>query len=143
LLQRLQDELGMAVLLITHDLGVVAETADRVAVLYAGQVVESCGVTPAFGHTRHPYTAGLLASLPRPGSRGQCLRVIPGQVPDAAHFPPACRFHPRCPAAEERCRTFDPPLQALGGDHASRCWRAGEIAAGILDPVTGKEPFRG
>jgi oligopeptide/dipeptide ABC transporter ATP-binding protein len=140
LLQRLQDELGMAVLLITHDLGVVAETADRVAVLYAGQVVESCDAAAAFRHTRHPYTAGLLASLPRLGSRGQCLRVIPGQVPDAAHFPRACRFHPRCPVAEERCGTFDPPLQTLDGDHASRCWRAGEIAAGTLDLVTGKEP---
>ena len=140
LLQRLQDELGMAVLLITHDLGVVAETADRVAVLYAGQVVESCDAAAAFRQTRHPYTAGLLASLPRLGTRGRRLRVIPGQVPDAAHFPPACRFHPRCPAAEERCRTFDPPLYALEGDHASRCWRAGEIAAGTLDPVTGKGP---
>jgi oligopeptide/dipeptide ABC transporter ATP-binding protein len=140
LLQRLQEELGMAVLLITHDLGVVAETADRVAVLYAGQVVESCDAAAAFHHTRHPYTAGLLASLPRLGSRGQRLRVIPGQVPDAARFPLACRFHPRCPAAEERCRTFDPPLQTLDGDHASRCWRAGEIAVGTLDPVTGKEP---
>jgi oligopeptide/dipeptide ABC transporter ATP-binding protein len=142
LLQRLQDELGMAVLLITHDLGVVAETADRVAVLYAGQLVESCDTAAAFRHTRHPYTAGLLASLPRLASRGQPLPVIPGQVPDAAHFPLACRFHPRCPAAEERCRTFDPPLQTLDGDHASRCWRAGEIAAGTLDPVTGKEPGR-
>jgi oligopeptide/dipeptide ABC transporter ATP-binding protein len=136
LLQRLQDELGMAVLLITHDLGVVAESADRVAVLYAG------AAAAAFRRTRHPYTAGLLASLPRLGSRGQRLRVIPGQVPDAAHFPLACRFHPRCPAAEDRCHTSDPPLQMLDGDHASRCWRAGEIAAGTLDPVTGKEPGR-
>ena len=139
LLQRLQDELGMAVLLITHDLGVVAETADRVAVLYAGQVVESCDTAAAFQRTRHPYTAGLLASLPRLGSRGRRLRVIPGQVPDAAHFPLACRFHPRCSAAQERCRTLAPPLQTLDGDHSSRCWRAGEIAAGTLDPVTGKE----
>jgi oligopeptide/dipeptide ABC transporter ATP-binding protein len=139
LLQRLQDELGMAVLLITHDLGVVAEAADRVAVLYAGQVVESCDTAAAFRRTRHPYTAGLLASMPRLGSRGQGLRVIPGQVPDAACFPRACRFHPRCPGADERCRTLDPPLRTLDGDHLSRCWRAGEIAAGTLDPVTGKE----
>jgi len=139
LLQRLQDELGMAVLLITHDLGVVAEAADRVVVLYAGQVVESCDVAAVFRRTRHPYTAGLLASMPRPGSRGQGLRVIPGQVPDAACFPRACRFHPRCPAADERCRTLDPPLRALDDSHLSRCWRAGEIAAGTLDPVTGKE----
>jgi oligopeptide/dipeptide ABC transporter ATP-binding protein len=139
LLRRLQDELGMALLLITHDLGVVAETADRVAVLYAGQVVESCDVRAAFRRTHHPYTAGLLASLPRFGSRGQRLRVIPGQVPDAARFPAACRFHPRCPAAVERCRVLDPPLQTLDCDHQSRCWRAAEIAAGTLDPVSGQE----
>jgi oligopeptide/dipeptide ABC transporter ATP-binding protein len=138
LLQRLQDELGMAVLLITHDLGVVAETADRVAVLYAGQVVESCDAAAAFHHTRHPYTAALLASLPQLGSRGRPQRVIPGQVPD--RFPLACRFHPRCPAAGERCRTQDPPVQTLDGAHVARCWRAGEIAAGSLDPVTGREP---
>jgi oligopeptide/dipeptide ABC transporter ATP-binding protein len=138
LLKRLQQELGMAVLLITHDLGVVAETADRVAVLYAGQVVESCDVAAAFARTRHPYTAGLLASLPRLGTRGERLRVIPGQVPDAARLPAACRFHPRCPAAIERCRTLDPPVETLDGDHQSRCWRAGEIAAGTLDPVAGR-----
>jgi oligopeptide/dipeptide ABC transporter ATP-binding protein len=142
LLQRLQDELGMAVLLITHDLGVVAEAADRVAVLYAGQVVESCDVAAAFHRTRHPYTASLLASLPRLGSRGERLRVVPGQVPDAARFPLGCRFHPRCPAVEERCRTVAPPMRTLDGDHGSRCWRAGEIAAGALDPVTGEEQAR-
>jgi len=142
LLQRLQRELGMAVLLITHDLGVVAETADRVVVLYAGQVVESCDAAAAFQRTRHPYTAGLLASLPRLGSRGERLRVIPGQVPDAARLPAACRFHPRCPAADERCRTLDPPVECFDGDHRSRCWRAAEIAAGTLDPVTGEERAR-
>src|SRR5215813_4829836 len=84
LLKGLQRELGMAVLLITHDLGVVAETADRVAVLYAGQVVEHCGVREAFHATRHPYTAGLLASLPRLGVGRDRLRVIPGNVPDPA-----------------------------------------------------------
>src|SRR5262249_46378738 len=94
LLRALQSELGMSVLLITHDLGVVAETADRVAVMYAGQVVESCGVREAFRATRHPYTAGLLASLPKLGQgridaagRRAPLRVIPGQVPDPSRFP--------------------------------------------------------
>jgi oligopeptide/dipeptide ABC transporter ATP-binding protein len=143
LLRQLQDELGMAVLLITHDLGVVAETADRMAVLYAGQVVESCTVAVVFQRTCHPYTAGLLASLPRLGSRGTRLRVIPGQVPDAARLPAACRFHPRCPAAVERCRTLEPPLRTLDGDHTSRCWRAQEIADGTLDPVTGQERAHG
>src|SRR5438270_4415763 len=97
LLKSLQRELGMAVLLITHDLGVVAETADRVVVMYAGQVVEACVAREAFKRTRHPYTAGLLASLPRLGGEREVLRVIPGNVPNPARFPQACRFHPRCP----------------------------------------------
>jgi oligopeptide/dipeptide ABC transporter ATP-binding protein len=143
LLRRLQQELGMAVLLITHDLGVVAETADRVSVVYAGQVVEACDVRALFRRTRHPYTAGLLASLPRLGERGARLRVIPGQVPDAARFPAGCRFHPRCPAAIERCRSEEPPLERVEGEHFARCWRAGEIAAGTLDPATGEARTRG
>ncbi len=133
LLERLQRELGMGVLLITHDLGVVAETADRVAVMYAGQVVESCDVRAAFERTRHPYTAGLLASLPRLGETRESLRVIPGSVPDPARFPAGCRFHPRCPFADARCRGEEPPLVTFDGGHQSRCWRAGEIAAGTLD----------
>src|SRR3989442_8891016 len=109
LLKRLQAELGMAVLLITHDLGVVAETADRVAVMYAGQVVEYCDVAAAFRRTLHPYTAGLLASLPRLGDKRATLRVIPGNVPNPARFPKGRRFHPRCPVAQERCREQEPP----------------------------------
>ena len=143
LLKRLQQELGMAVLLITHDLGVVAETADRVAVMYAGQVVESCDVRSAFQRTLHPYTAGLLHSLPRIGENRERLKVIPGNVPNPLHFPRACRFHPRCPVAIEKCRTEPPPMLAFeGGDHRSRCWRSEEIAAGTLDPVAG-EALRG
>ncbi len=142
LLGRLREELGMAVLLITHDLGVVAETADRVAVMYAGQIVEACDASAAFRRTRHPYTAGLLASLPRLGDRGTPLRAIPGQVPDAAEPPRGCRFAPRCPAAIAHCRAAEPPLARLEGDHWARCWRAEEIAAGTLDAVTGKEPVR-
>ncbi|MBI1795983.1 MAG: ABC transporter ATP-binding protein [Candidatus Eisenbacteria bacterium] len=134
LLKRLQAELGMAVLLITHDLGVVAETADRVAVMYAGQVVEYCDVDEAFRRPLHPYTAGLLASLPRLGDHRATLRVIPGNVPNPARFPQGCRFHPRCPVAEERCRT-EPPLLTFDGTHRSRCWRADEIATGRLDPT--------
>jgi peptide/nickel transport system ATP-binding protein/oligopeptide transport system ATP-binding protein len=135
LLKRLQAELGMAVLLITHDLGVVAETADRVAVMYAGQVVEYCPVEAAFRRTLHPYTAGLLGSLPRLGDKRATLRVIPGNVPNPARFPEGCRFHPRCPLAEERCRTQEPPVQTFDGAHLTRCWRADEIAAGTLDPA--------
>jgi len=133
LLKRLQGELGMAVLLITHDLGVVAETADRVVVMYAGQVVERSDVRAAFQRTRHPYTAGLLRSLPRPGRR-DALRVIAGSVPNPARFPAGCRFEPRCPIAERRCLE-PPPLADVEPGHASRCWRAPEIAAGTLDPA--------
>jgi peptide/nickel transport system ATP-binding protein/oligopeptide transport system ATP-binding protein len=147
LLKALRRELGMAVLLITHDLGVVAETADRVAVMYAGQVVEYCGVRQAFRSTRHPYTAGLLASLPRlggseaPAGEGRHrLRVIPGQVPDPVRFPAGCRFHPRCPLAVERCRSEAPTLRDVGGGHLSRCFRAEEIASGAVDPVAGERP---
>jgi oligopeptide/dipeptide ABC transporter ATP-binding protein len=135
LLKRLQSELGMAVLLITHDLGVVAETADRVAVMYAGQVVEYCEVESAFRRTLHPYTAGLLASLPRLGDKRATLRVIPGNVPNPARFPSGCRFHPRCPVAEDRCRNQEPPVLTFDGSHQTRCWRADEIAAGTLDPA--------
>ncbi|HYM81936.1 MAG TPA: ABC transporter ATP-binding protein [Candidatus Limnocylindria bacterium] len=135
LLKRLQDELGMAVLLITHDLGVVAETADRMAVMYAGQVVEYCDVAAAFARPLHPYTAGLQASLPKLGAMRDRLRVIPGNVPNPAHFPTACRFHPRCPVVQQRCRVHDPPVLTFDGDHQSRCWRADEIAAGTLDPA--------
>jgi len=134
LLNRLQEELGMAVLLITHDLGVVAETADRVAVMYAGQVVEYCDVEAAFTRTLHPYTAGLLASLPKLGVKQESLRVIPGNVPNPSRFPRGCRFHPRCPVAQPRCLE-DPPVLTFDGNHLTRCWRADEIAAGTLDPT--------
>jgi oligopeptide/dipeptide ABC transporter ATP-binding protein len=133
LLKQLQRELGMAVLLITHDLGVVAETADRVAVMYAGQVVEYGDVASTFQRPLHPYTAGLQESLPKLGVKRDRLKVIPGNVPNPAHFPQGCRFHPRCPVRQERCLT-DPPLMTIGG-RQSRCWRADEIAAGQLDPA--------
>ncbi len=143
LLQRLRQELGMAVLLITHDLGVVAETADRVAVMYAGQVVEYCSVRDTFRATRHPYTAGLLASLPKLGADRDRLRVIPGHVPDPTRFPQGCRFHPRCPIAVERCRSEMPTLRDVGGGHLARCFRAEEIASGAVDPVAGEGANRG
>jgi oligopeptide/dipeptide ABC transporter ATP-binding protein len=134
LLKKLQAELGMAVILITHDLGVVAETADHVAVMYAGRVVEYCDVRAAFRRPLHPYTAGLQASLPKLGAVQDRLRVIPGSVPNPANFPAGCRFHPRCPVAQNRCLT-EPDLVAVEAGHLSRCVRAGEIAAGALNPV--------
>jgi peptide/nickel transport system ATP-binding protein len=134
LLRRLQNEMGMAVILITHDLGVVAETADHVAVMYAGQVVEYCDVRSAFRRPLHPYTAGLQASLPKLDAAQDRLRVIPGSVPNPADFPIGCRFHPRCPVAQNRCLT-DPELAEIEVGHLSRCHRSNEIAAGALSPV--------
>ena len=134
LLSELQRELGMAVILITHDLGVVAETATRVAVMYAGQVVEYSDVVGTFTKPLHPYTAGLQASLPKLGEVVDRLRVIPGTVPNPARFPAGCRFHPRCPVMIEKCLEL-PALEPIVGDHLARCWRSHEIAAGTLDPV--------
>jgi oligopeptide/dipeptide ABC transporter ATP-binding protein len=138
LLRHLQKEMGMAVILITHDLGVVAETADHVAVMYAGRVVEYCDVRAAFRLPLHPYTAGLQASLPKLGETHDRLRVIPGSVPNPAKFPIGCRFHPRCPVAQNRCLA-DPDLVAIEPGHLSRCVRAHEIAAGTLNPVPAGE----
>jgi oligopeptide/dipeptide ABC transporter ATP-binding protein len=114
LVRRLNRELGMAILFITHDLGVVAELADRVAVMYAGRIVEEGRVADLFAGPMHPYTLGLLACIPRPGTRGR-LASIDGMVPHPAHLPEGCRFHTRCPWAEERCRRSEPDLAPVGG----------------------------
>ncbi len=123
LLERLQAELGMAVMLITHDLGVVAGTADRVVVMYAGQVVETAATPELFARPRHPYTEGLMASIPRLDRPADRLYSIPGTVPAATHWPTGCRFHPRCPHAWEKCRSEEPPLLDAGTPgHTARCW---------------------
>jgi peptide/nickel transport system ATP-binding protein/oligopeptide transport system ATP-binding protein len=133
LLNRLQKELGMSILLITHDLGVVAETCDRVAVMYAGQVVEYADVLEIFHHPRMPYTAGLLGSIPVLGELHERLRVIPGNVPNPSEFPPGCKFHPRCPVAIDRCKVENPLLREIRPAHLARCHRAEEVEAGTLD----------
>jgi len=102
--------------------------------MYAGQVVEYCDVRAAFRQPLHPYTAGLQASLPKLGDSRARLRVITGTVPNPAHFPSGCRFHPRCPIAIERCRQ-EPPLEMVAPGRWSRCWRAAEIASGAVSPV--------
>jgi peptide/nickel transport system ATP-binding protein len=130
LLARLQRELGMSVLLITHDLGVVAEVAQRAIVMYAGKVAEEAPVESLFAAPRHPYTAGLLESLPSmSGKRRQGrLRSIEGSVPDALSFPPGCRFHPRCRHRFEPCARDLPPLVPVliegerRADHRAACW---------------------
>jgi peptide/nickel transport system ATP-binding protein len=120
LLRALQREKGAGVALITHDLGVVAETASRVAVMYAGQVVEEADVAELYAHPAHPYAKGLLASVPRLGVK-RVLAPIPGMVPGIFNLPEGCRFRPRCPRAFERCMDAPPLFQAAPG-HSARCW---------------------
>jgi oligopeptide/dipeptide ABC transporter ATP-binding protein len=126
LLQRLQRQRGMAILLITHDLGVVAENADVVAVMYAGRVVECATVEQLFEHPRHPYTRGLLRSVPRLGSAAGRLETIEGTVPNPGNFPAGCAFHPRCPdmKGDRTCATVDPTLRRVGQNHWSACHHA-------------------
>ena len=112
---------GGATLLITHDLGVVARAADRVAVMYAGQILEQAQVGRLFKNPLHPYAQGLLASLPRPGSRGR-LTPIPGTVPSIFDLPRGCRFHPRCPKRFQPCDSEAPPLFTPEAGHDVRCW---------------------
>lgn len=121
LIDRLRAAHGMAMLLITHDLGVVAGRADRVAVMYAGRVVEEAPTTNLFLEPAHPYTQGLFASLPRLRGERIPLRPIPGSVPVPGQWPAGCRFHPRCPKMMATCTT-EPPVVQLGVDHSMRCW---------------------
>lgn len=122
LLAELRERLGMAMILITHDLGVVAEVCDRVLVMYAGQVMEEADVDTLFRDPRHPYTEGLLRAIPRLGQPVERLAVIPGVVPSATAWPVGCRFHPRCPYGWELCVDAHPGLFEAGVGHASRCW---------------------
>ena len=133
LVLELQKELGMGLILITHDLGVVAQTAQRVIVMYAGKKVEEADVESLFANPRHPYTRGLMASipaLPTSGTNTEArLAEIPGMVPALTHLPPGCAFAPRCALAIPRCHEKYPPLQDYGGDHWAACWRAAEFEA--------------
>jgi oligopeptide/dipeptide ABC transporter ATP-binding protein len=122
LLGELRQRMGMAILLITHDLGVVAEVCDRVVVMYAGQVVEEGTVQDIFRDPRHPYTQGLMQAMPRLGKHKDRLTVIPGTVPSATAWPAACRFHTRCPYGWDLCDREAPDLFAAGPGHRSRCW---------------------
>ncbi|MBI3014081.1 MAG: ABC transporter ATP-binding protein [Candidatus Tectomicrobia bacterium] len=128
LMGRLKEEFQTAILLITHDLGIVAETAKRVVVMYAGKVVEEASVQEIFENPKHPYTQGLLKSIPRIdhhlGSQRERLREIPGTVPNLLRLPGGCPFHPRCPVAIERCSREEPLLEPKGEDHLASCWVA-------------------
>lgn len=122
LLKQLQDDRGMAIMLITHDLGVVAETADDVVVMYAGKKVEHAPAQDLFDRPQHPYTRELFASLPSMNAGRDRLSTIMGNVPAATDFPAGCRFHPRCPDVMPRCRTEEPPLFDTGAGHCAACW---------------------
>jgi oligopeptide/dipeptide ABC transporter ATP-binding protein len=123
LLKEIQKGMGMAVMLITHDLGVVSEIADRVAVMYAGRIVEVAPIEVLFGQMRHPYTRGLLDSIPQLQEKKKRLNTIPGQVPNPMDLPVGCKFHPRCYLMIEECKKEEPSLIKVNGDHYSRCIR--------------------
>ncbi len=130
LLRSLQERMSMSILLITHDLGVVAENATHVVVMYAGKVVESGPVREIFARPMHPYTRGLLESIPRPGAAGHGrLRTIEGMVPDLRKLPPGCRFAERCALCVEKCTRDEPPLEDVGEGRRSACFRAREVPA--------------
>jgi oligopeptide/dipeptide ABC transporter ATP-binding protein len=124
LMRTLRAELGTAIILITHDLGVIAELADDVLVMYAGKVIERCAAGQLFAEPQHPYTVGLLGSIPRLHLEQERLSAIEGFVPDAAALPPGCRFHPRCPFKIEKCLQEIPPLAEVKLGHHAACWRA-------------------
>jgi oligopeptide/dipeptide ABC transporter ATP-binding protein len=139
LMRQLQADLGMAMVLITHDLGVVAEMAERVAVMYAGQIVEEASTAELFRNPLHPYTTGLMGSVPVIGRRTSELAVIPGRVPNLINLPPGCRFAPRCEARIEhgltRCTEEMPALVEVAGGHKVRCFlHSDEVQVDV--PVT-------
>jgi peptide/nickel transport system ATP-binding protein len=123
LMKKLRKEYGTSIMLITHDLGVIAEMADRVIVMYAGQVVEESDVFTLFNNPKHPYTIGLMNSIPHLDDESEeRLSSIPGTVPSLQQMPKGCRFHTRCPHVEERCIKNAPPLTLTEEGHLSRCW---------------------
>ncbi len=133
LLADLQNRFATSILLITHDLGVVAENAKHVVVMYAGRVVERAPVRDLFARPMHPYTRGLLESMPRPAATGERrarkrLQAIEGLVPDPRELPPGCKFADRCPMRVEQCTREEPELRAVAPGREARCWRAEEVS---------------
>ena len=122
LMKKIQQDNGMSILLITHDLGVVAEMCSRVIVMYAGKIVEEAPVEILFANPTHPYTQGLIASVPKLGSGVKVLPSIPGSVPDLSAMPKGCRFAPRCKYATEKCHQEQPELLSVGEKQKCRCW---------------------
>jgi peptide/nickel transport system ATP-binding protein len=129
LILSLRDRLGMSVVLVTHDLGVVAATCDRLGVMYAGRVVETGTVAAVFAEPHHPYTRGLLGAVPKPGGERRPLTAVDGAPPALTDLPPGCAFHPRCGFATEVCRTTRPPLEVFAPGRAVACFHHREVAA--------------
>jgi oligopeptide transport system ATP-binding protein len=132
LLAELQAEMGMALVVVSHDLGVVAGIADRVVVMYAGRIVEEGSAARVFTAAGHPYTRGLLAAVPRADDVRPVLAAIPGNPPDASRLPSGCAFHPRCVLAEKACRLTRPELHVVTGGHRAACLFADDVSAGAL-----------
>jgi oligopeptide/dipeptide ABC transporter ATP-binding protein len=129
LLRQLQSDFGMSILIITHDLGIIAEMADDVAVMYASKIVEYAPVGELFASPVHPYTDGLFKSRPALGqSRDEKLNTIPGMVPSPLEFPAGCKFHPRCPFRQAICEKEEPKLREIHEGHRARCHFAGELS---------------
>jgi oligopeptide/dipeptide ABC transporter ATP-binding protein len=124
LMRALRDEFGTAIMLITHDLGVIAELAHDVVVMYAGRIVEQVDVATLFAEPQHPYTVGLLGSIPKLHEQQTRLAAIEGIVPNPTAMPAGCRFNPRCPFAVDKCRAEEPPLMEVTPGHLAACWRA-------------------
>ena len=127
LMNGLKDKFNMAIMMITHDLGVIAEISDRVAVMYAGKIVEYTDVKTLFANPKHPYTWGLMHSIPRLDKEVEKLSAIPGIVPSPLNFPPGCKYNTRCPLADEKCRTEEAPLVEVEPGHKVRCWHQEEL----------------
>jgi peptide/nickel transport system ATP-binding protein len=126
LLKDLKEKLQMTLILISHNLGIVAELADRLAVMYAGKLVEVAPAQQLFDEPLHPYTQGLLASVPNIRLEDEVLRAMEGAPPDLIHPPAACRFHPRCPRVMDRCREQEPPFLKVGPGRWAMCWLYGK-----------------
>ena len=127
LLEKLKDEFTMSILLITHDLGVIAESTERMAVMYAGRIVEEGTTADVFANPGHPYTKGLIKSVPRLDTLLDRLSVIDGTVPDPADLPSGCPFNPRCPLADDHCRAEIPELETFSNNHRARCFKREQV----------------
>ena len=129
LMNSLKEQFGMAIMMITHDLGVIAEVSDRVAVMYAGKIVEYTDVETLYADPKHPYTWGLMHSIPHIEKDVERLEAIPGNVPNPLDFPDGCKYNTRCPFATDKCRTEEPDLQEVEEGHYSACWHVDKLEA--------------